>query len=462
MIKSISNFFKSNKALFALLFTTALPIIIQNAITNFSGLLDNIMVGRLGELPTNGVSSANQLFFVLQLCLYGAVGGAGIYTAQFFGTRNHSGIKFTLIFKIAVATLVALIGMAIFYFFGENLIGLFVEGEGSIADKQAVIDYGKTYILIILIGIIPFGISQAYASTLRETADTVFPMIASAIAVVVNLILNYTLIFGKFGAPELGVTGAAIATVISRYLEAILLISRLHSNKKYEFIKRDVKPAVTKQVFWGIVKTSITLFVNEFLWSAGMTTINQCYSTRGLSAYAAVNIVSTLSNTLNVVNISLGTSICILLGQMLGQNKRDEAKKASRSMTVVSVMICAAIAIISVAISPFFPRLYNVSDEIRSLATSLIIIAGCIIPVDAIANASYNTLRSGGKVFLTFTFDSGFTWLISVPLAFCLSRFTQISIVPLFFACNAINILKSVIGLILTGKGIWLNNIVEK
>lgn len=462
MIKAVSNFFKSNKALFALLFATALPIVIQNAITNFSGLLDNIMVGSLGQLQTNGVSSANQLFFVLQLCLYGAVGGAGIYTAQFFGTGNQSGIKFTFIYKIAVAVIIALAGMAILYFFGEDLIGLFVNGDDSIADKQAVIDFGNRYILIILIGIIPFGISQAYASTLRETADTLFPMIASAVAVLINLALNYVLIFGKFGAPTLGVDGAAIATVISRYIEAALLIVRLHFNKKYKFVKRGVKPSVTGEVFLGIVKTSLILLFNEFLWSSGMTTINQCYSTRGLDAYAAVSIVSTLSNTLNVVNISLGTSIGILLGQMLGQNKRDEAKSASRAMTLLSVAICVVIAAVSVAISPFFPRLYNMPSDVRSLASALIIIAGCIIPVDAVANASYNTLRSGGKVFLTFAFDSGFTWLVSVPLALCLSRFTQISIIPLFFACNAINILKSAVGVFLTSKGIWLNNIVEK
>ncbi len=461
MIKAVSSFFKTNKALFALLFVTAMPIVIQNAITNFSGLLDNIMVGSLGKLQTNGVSSANQLFFVLQLCLYGAVGGVGIYTAQFFGTGNQSGIKFTFICKIAVAVIISLVGMAILYFFGENLIGLFVNGDDAIADKQAVIDFGTRYILIILIGIIPFGLSQAYAGTLRETADTLYPMIASAVAVVINLALNYVLIFGKLGMPELGVDGAAIATVISRYVEVVLLMLRLHLNKKYSFVKRGVKPEVTKKVFFGIIKTSIILLVNEFLWSSGMTTINQCYSTRGLDAYAAVSIVSTLSNTLNVVNLSLGTSIGILLGQMLGQNKREEAQKASRAMMGLSVMICAVIAVISLAISPFFPLLYNMSGEVRSLASSLIIIAGCIIPVDAVANASYNTLRSGGKVFLTFAFDSGFTWLVSVPLALCLSRFTQISIIPLFFACNAINILKSAAGVFLTGKGIWLNNIVS-
>lgn len=461
MIKAISNFFKSNKALFTLLFATAMPIVIQNAITNFSGLLDNIMVGRLGKLETSGVASANQLFFVLQLCLYGAVGGVGIFTAQFFGTGNQSGIKFTFICKIVIAVIVALVGMAIFYFFGENLIAMFVRGDDSITDKQAVIDFGNRYILIILIGIIPFGISQAYAGTLRETADTRFPMIASFVAVLINLLLNYVLIFGKFGAPMLGVDGAAIATVISRYIEAALLIIRLHTNKKYKFVKRGVKPFVTKEVFLGIIKTSFILLVNEFLWSSGMTTINLCYSTRGLDAYAAVSIVSTLSNTLNVVNISLGTSIGILLGQMLGQNKRDEAQKASRAMMSLSVMICAVIAVISVAISPFFPLLYDMPNEVYSLASSLIVIAGCIIPIDALANASYNTLRSGGKVLLTFAFDSGFTWLVSVPLALCLSYFTQISIIPLFFACNAINILKSAAGVFLTRKGIWLNNIVE-
>lgn len=458
----ITTFFKKNKALFSLLLTTALPIIIQNAITNFSGLLDNIMVGSLGVNQMNGVSIANQLFFVLQLCLFGAVSGAGIYTAQFFGTKNNSGIKFTLIYKVISATIISFIGMTVLFFFGDSLISLFISGDGSIENKSAVAAFGKEYVLIILMGIIPFGISQAYASTLRENLDTMFPMIASIISVVFNLVFNYLLIFGKLGLPALGVKGAAIATSASRYVETALLIIRLHTNKKYEFARANVKPHVTKNVFAGIVKTSLMLLCNEFLWSSGMITINQCYSTCGLDALSAVSIVSPLSNTLNVVNQSIGAAIGILLGQMLGQNKTDEAKSGARSMMILSLLICIGIAIFSVAISPFFPKLYNASDEIRLLATYLIIIAGCIIPVDAIANASYNTLRSGGKVFLTFMFDSGFTWLVSVPLAFCLSRFTSITIVPLFIAGNAINILKSAVGVFLVKKGVWLNNIVNK
>lgn len=458
----ITSFFKKNKALFSLLLATALPITIQNAITNFSGLLDNIMVGSLGVNQMNGVSIANQLFFVLQLCLFGIVSGAGIYTAQFYGTNNNSGIKFTLIYKVIAAMIISLIGMAILFFFGDSLISLFISGDGSIENKSAVASFGKEYILIILIGIIPFGISQAYAGTLRENLDTVFPMIASTVSVVFNLVFNYLLIFGKLGLPALGVKGAAIATSASRYVETVLLIIRLHTNKKYEFARAHVKPRVTKNVFAGIVKTSLMLLFNEFLWSSGMITINQCYSTCGLDALSAVSIVSPLSSTLNVVNQSLGAAIGILLGQMLGQNKTDEAKSGARSMMILSLLICLGIAVFSVAISPFFPKFYNASDEIRLLATYLIIIAGCIIPVDAIANASYNTLRSGGKVFLTFMFDSGFTWLVSVPLAFCLSRFTNITIVPLFIAGNAINILKSAVGIFLVKKGIWLNNIVNK
>lgn len=457
-----SNFFKKNKALFSLLIATALPIILQNAITNFSGLLDNIMVGSLGENPMNGVSIANQLFFVLQLCLFGVVSGAGIYTAQFFGTKNNGGIKFTLIYKIIAAVIIAVVGCVILLFFGDFLIALFINGDGTIEDKAAVAKFGKEYIVIILIGIIPFGISQAYAGTLRETADTLFPMIASTVSVVINLILNYVLIFGKLGLPALEVKGAAIATAASRYVETALLIIRLHTNKKYEFARGKIKPNVSKNVFSGIIKTSLMLLCNEFLWSSGMITINQCYSTCGLSALSAVSIVSALSNTLNVVNQSLGAAIGILLGQMLGQNKTDEAKAGARSMMLLSLLICVGIAVFSVAISPFFPNLYNASDEAKLLATYLIIIAGCIIPVDAVANASYNTLRSGGKVLLTFMFDSGFTWLISVPLTFCLSRFTNITIIPLFFAGNAINVLKSAVGVFLVNKGVWLNNIVNK
>ena len=452
-----------NKAFYRMVLTVALPMMIQNAVTNFVSLLDNIMVGRVGTLQMTGVSVVNQLLFVYNLCVFGAVAGAGIFTAQFYGQKDDEGIRQTFRFKILICAVIAAIGVTLLLIKGENLIGLYLRGEATAAERAAALGYGLDYLAVMLIGLIPFTFNNAYASSMRETGQTVVPMVAGLVAVAVNMSLNYVLIFGKLGMPVLGVKGAAIATVISRYAELSVNAVWLHSHgKRYPYIRGVYRSMhIALPLLKKIAVKGMPLLFNEALWSASVAVLNQCYSTRGLTVVAANNIASTLWNLFSVCFISLGSATGIIIGQMLGAGKSaEEVRDCDRKLIAFSVTSCAAFGLAMAAVSGVFPLIYKTDSSVRSLATALICINAVIMPFNAYANASYFTLRSGGKTLSTLLFDSGFVWVISVPLAFTLSRFTSIPIIPLYAICQGAEILKCVMGCIMLKSGSWINNMV--
>ena len=441
----------------------AIPIMIQNGITNFVSMLDNIMVGKVGTLQMTGVSIVNQLIFIYGLCIFGAMSGAGIFTAQFYGKQDKDGLRSTLQYKLITAIILATLGIATFSLLGDTLISAYLKGEGTPEDIAIVMEYAKGYMKITLVGAVPFALSQAYASTMRETSDRVIPMISTISAVIVNLVFNYLLIFGKFGFPELGVNGAAIATTLSRFVELAILVVWAHTHKhKYDFIPElFTKFTITKQQVIKITKVAFPLLLNETLWAAGLAVLNQCYSLRGLSVVAAINIVSTLTNVFNVSFIAFGHATGIILSQMLGAGEKPQAKFAAPKLYAFSMVSVIPIAIAMAFFSSIFPDIYNTDDTVRAIATSLILTSAMFMPLQAGTNAGYFTLRSGGKTLMTFLFDCGFVWIVNIPLAFVLSRFTNLDIIYLYGAILGTDAIKCVLSYILVKKGIWLNSVVD-
>ena len=443
-------------------FRVAVPIMIQNGITNFVSLLDNIMVGQVGTLPMSGVSIVNQLIFVFNLCIFGASSGAGIFTAQFHGKGDAEGVRHTFRFKFLICAVLALAGGTLFFLAGGNLIGLYLTGEGDAADAAAVLAYGWEYLLVMLWGLLPFAVCNAYASTLKESGETFVPMAAGVAAVAVNLALNYVLIFGHFGAPAMGVRGAALATVISRYAELLLVAGWTHRNAaKHPFIRGAYASlSIPGPLLRNIVVTGMPLLANELLWSLGVVTMNQCYSTCGLDVVPAMNISSTLGNLAGVVYQSLGVSVGILMGQMLGAGHSEgEVRDTNRKLIAFSVASGTCFGILMALESAAFPAVYNTTASVRALAQDLILISAMVMPFQSFANATYFTLRSGGKTFITFLFDSVFMWVCGVSLAFTLSRFTSLPILPLFALCQLPDVLKCIVGHAMLKKGSWIQTL---
>lgn len=454
--------FIGDKAFYKMVLAIAVPIMIQNGITNFVGLLDNIMIGQIGTEQMSGVAIVNQLFFVYNLCLFGGVSGAGIFTAQYFGQKNEEGIRQTVRFKIWMVIVITALTVALFLTSGSTLIELYLQGEGTAESAASTLYYGEQYLWIMLIGLPPFMMVQVYASTLRECGQTVLPMKAGVVAVFVNLILNYILIYGKFGFPALGVQGAALATIISRYVEAAIVLIHTHRHKTENpfvnglYASLKVPGALTGKI---LVKGSPLLF-NETLWAAGMAMLAQCYSVRGLNVVAALNISNTINNVFNIVFIALGDSVAIIVGQLLGAGKMAEARDTDNKMIAFSVFCCTCVATVMLLMAPFFPMLYNTNAEARELAKYFIMITAIFMPQNAFLHASYFTLRSGGKTIITFLFDSVFIWCISVTIAFTLSHFTTLPVIAIYTLVQIGDWIKCLIGFILVKKGVWLQNIV--
>ena len=452
----------ADRAFYRRVLGVAVPIIIQNGITNFVSLLDNIMVGQVGTIPMSGVSIVNGLVFVFNLCVFGACSGAGIFTAQFWGSQDHEGIRHTFRFKLFICLILSALGTAIFLLGGTGLIGLYLQGDGDALTAAGAMEYGLKYLRVIIWGFLPFALCNAYSGTLRETGETVVPMVGGITAVFVNLILNYVLIFGHFGAPAMGVEGAALATVISRFVELILVAGWTHLHpERNPFIRGAYRsPYIPGKLLWGITVKGMPLLVNEFLWSTGVAILNQCYSTCGLDVVPAMNIATTMSNLSSVVFLSMGNAVGIIMGQMLGAcHTESEVRDTNRKLIAISVVSGVLFGGVMAAFSGAFPHIYNTTDSVRLLAAELICIYAFIMPIHAYANATYFTLRSGGQTFVTFLFDSCFMWVCSVPVAICLSRFTGISILPLYALCQGLDAIKCVIGFFMLKQGKWIQNL---
>ena len=449
-------------AFYKRILSVAIPIIIQNGITNFVSMLDNVMVGQVGTIPMSGVSIVNQLLFVFNICIFGAISGAGIFTAQFHGSRNTEGIRHTFRFKFIVALLLTVLGLGIFLAAGGPLIGLYLTGDGDAATAAGAMAYGLDYLAVMLWGLLPFALTNAYASTMRETGETMVPMLAGIAAVLVNLVLNYTLIFGHFGAPEMGVEGAALATVISRYVELGIVAGWTHwKQEKHSYIQGVYRSlGIPGALLKSIIVKGMPLLLNEFLWASGMAILNQCYSTCGLDVVPAMNISSTLFQLGSVVFLAMGNAVGILMGQMLGAGlPRAEIQDSNRRLIAFAVVTGGAFGGLMALFSGVFPGIYNTTEEVRSLATALILVSAAVMPFNSYTNATYFTLRSGGQTMVTFLFDSCFVWLVCVPLAFGLSRFTGIGIIALYAICQGTDLVKCIIGGIMLKQGKWIQNL---
>ena len=462
-MKEFIKKFVGDKKFYKMVLLIAVPIMIQNGITNFVSLLDNIMVGQVGTNQMSGVAIANQLIFVYNLCIFGGMSGAGIFGAQFFGQGNNDGLRYVFRFKLVIGFILTAICGVIFAMYGEPLISLYLDEGNSAAANAETLYYAMQYLQIMLVGFLPFVVVQIYASTLREISEAVLPMIAGVVAVFVNLILNYILILGNFGAPALGVKGAAIATVTSRFVECVIVVlwTHRHTERNPYIVGVYKSLAIPKDLMVKIIKKGTPLLINEALWSLGMAMLLQCYSVRGLNVVAGMNISNTIVNLFNVTFIALGSSVAIVIGRLLGAGKMEEAKDTDRKLIAFSVASCVVIGAVVIVLAPFFPELYNTETEVKEYAKNFIIIAALFMPQHAFLHAAYFTLRSGGKTIITFFFDSGFMWAVSIPFAFVISRFTDWRIEVIYALCQGIEILKSIVGFILLKKGIWLNNIVE-
>ena len=451
------NFYKA-------VFAIVIPVIIQNSITSFVNVLDNVMVGQMGTEQMSGVAIANQLIFIFNICIFGGISGASIYGAQFFGAKDYENMRAAMRFKLYISLAIFIVIAAVFMIFDTQLISLFLTDSDAPEAVAATLKAGENYLFIMILGLLPFAVAQAYTATLREAGETMLPMVSGVVAVITNVVFNYILIFGRFGAPAMGVRGAAVATVISRYVELAIVVICAHSNRqRYFFIDgvyRTLKvPALLMK---RIAIRGLPLLANESLWSVGMSFMTQLYSVRGLDVVAAINIASTVSNLFNTVVFAMGNAVAIMVGQALGADEIDRAKTSAWRLISFGVILALVMGSLLAIASPFIPMIYNTSDAVRGLSTKFMLVLAATMSLTAFAHCCYFTLRSGGKTVMTFIFDCLSIWVINIPVLYALVHFTQMGIVGIYTISQLVNILKCILGFVLVYKGVWIHNIANE
>ena len=452
------NKFIGDRAFYKKVFAIAVPMIIQNGLTNFVNLLDNVMVGALGTEAMSGVSIVNQFVFIFNLLIFGAVSSGGIFTAQYHGLGDVKGVRDTFRFKMLLNIFIGSLGVTAFLIFGDALISTFLHSGESGGDLALTLTEGKAYLLIFVIGMIPYAISQVYVSTLRETGETLLPMYSSIIALVCNCGLNYLFIFML----SMGVRGAAIATVISRFVELGFIVAATHAkHARYRFIEGAYRSfKIPKALFFNIAVRGLPIMLNECLWSMAMTMRNQAYSIRGLDVVAAINISTVIINLASVVYLTCGVSTSIIVGAELGAGNIEKARDSAWKLLAFSILCAVITGIVMIFIAPLFPLIYETTDAVRSLASYMTVVSAILLPFCAFSNTAYFTIRSGGNAVVTFLMDCGFMWAIVVPLSMSIAHFTGLDIRLFFPICQATEILKMIPGLILLCRGKWARRIV--
>ncbi len=442
--------------------TLAVPMMIQNGITNAVSLVDNLMVGSLGTESMTAVSIVGQLIFVFFLAVFGGLSGPGIYGAQYFGQGNKKGFQNVFRLKLWITAVIVLVGMTVFVAGGEQLIGLYLHGSSQGMDAAGTLEQGRDYLHIMLFGLIPFAFTQIYAGSLREMGESMKPMVAGIVSVFVDIIFNYLLIYGKFGFPRLEVQGAAIATVMARFVEMLVVVVWTHASiRRYEFL-RGIYSTILLPLHEAkiMIMKGFPIFLNEFLWAGGMAALTQCYSMKGLQVIAGLNISNAICNLLNVVFVAMGNAVGIIIGQHLGASEFEKAKRSAGKLQWFTAGLCLILTVILAACSMVFPSLYDTTEEVRHLGQWFIIITAVFFPIQGVLNVFYFTLRSGGKTVITFLFDSVFTWVVSVSLAFALCSYTALPVLAVYALVQSADLVKVVAGHILVKKGVWITNLV--
>lgn len=447
---------KENKVFYKTLLTLCVPIIIQNLLSNLINMVDTIMVGGLGEISIAAIGIGNQYFFLYNMALSGIIGGAGLFIAQFFGKNDKPNIRKITALSI-ISALILGIGFSVVAIFNPKFIIHFFSYD------ESVVKIAVNYFTIVGFCYPIIAISNVFSMGSRSIRNPNLGMICSSISLGLNIVLNYIFIFGKFGMPALGASGAALATVISRIVEVVLLISYVYFIKKdYElrFTFKDIK-SINKGLVSVFVSKSIPTFLNDTLWAFGTVLYAVAYSKVGTSAIAASQIASSTGNFFITTSVCIAIGSSIMIGNELGADNIKKALEHCKKFSVLVTIVGAIFGILLILAIPMLLKVFSVSSGLESDIIKIFWIMGILM-----ALKTFNTfiiigvLRSGGDTKFALFLEMGCMWFVSIPLTF-LAAYKGVPIYILVALTYTEEVAKFIFGVPRALSKKWANNIVK-
>lgn len=430
----------------------ALPIMLQQFVTSFVNLIDNVMIGSVGASALTSITVANKYYMVFNSTLFGFCGAAGIFIAQYFGAKNNKRCQDVFNINMLVD-----IFAAVFFMIFAGLCPTFI--LGLFTKTPEIMSLGLDYLGVIKYSYIPMAISFTVVMALRAVAINAIQLKVGLVTVATNTFLNYCLIYGNFGFPTLGVKGAAIATLIARIVEMVIYLVVLF--RKKHFFGWDFRGMLhfDWKLFKSMLNKAIPLTLNEILFSVGMAMIFKSYMRVDEYLVAGITVVDTVINIFFIIFGGLSSAVSILIGKRLGANELEEAKDNAYKLIAFGVMVAAAMGVILYIVAAYIPSIYNLDDSINEVITTLLRIKAFLLPVYVINVCAFFTLRAGGDARSTLMMDSGFLWGVSVLVSTILSLYTPIGLVTLFVVVESLDIIKLLVATYYLKKGTWIRNL---
>lgn len=444
-----------NGELLRMMGKVALPIAIQSLIGSSLNLIDNLMVGSLGEMELNAVGVSVQIFFINWMLLFGFTSGSATFISQFYGVRDLKNIKRTTGFALTVAMCIGLVFFIASMVFPQYILRIFTK-------FPEVIELGVSYVRTGSFCFLLLAITQPFVVALRATQQTKLPLYASVTALITNTFLNYVFIFGKFGAPALGVQGAALATVFARAVELSIILYLVFGRKNIVAGKPSEYFGYTRELAGRIVKNALPTTINETMWGLGTSLYIAAFARISITAGAAIQACNTINNIFSMAAFSIGDAVLILVGQKLGEGKVDLAYEMSKKMTVMGLIIGVIMGAGVILAGDSLLVLFDFTEEGTAAASKILIIYGATLWL-GLYNGLHitGTLRCGGDTRFAMFTEVGTVWLIGVPAAFLTSLYLEW---PIYFALLAVKSEELVKCVILTKRYLskkWLNNVIH-
>lgn len=443
-MKSI-NFYKEYRQI-------VIPLMFQGMITTLVSMVDNLMVGQLGDNAIAAVSMGNKILGILMFTMFAMNSATSVYVAQYFGAKNVEKQKQVFRIGLLLSLAIYLVFTTIYLAMSNTIVQFFVQDK---LIKGMMLEY----MIIMIIGFLPFTLATSYSSTLKVVGQVKMPLVASLCGVAVNTVLNYMLIFGHFGFEQMGIKGAAIATVISRFVEFfIVFLFTYYNHFDFNTTLKDILK-FPKVLLVEILKKAVPLVINEIIWSFGQATILKAYGFRGGQVLASMAIVDIVQSIFFSIVTGLSSASAVLVSQRLGSGKLDEAYANAKAMLKVVVAIALVLGLLMFGSSFVIPNLYNVSDESRQLAVSMIRLASCLFWIYLVNTQCYFIIRSGGDMKSVLIMDGLFIWGLTIPVLSYVSYFTTLPIFMIFISAQICDFTKMLVSLKMFFKKNWVKNL---
>lgn len=453
MNKTLRLYSKVDKEFLSNMLKIALPIMLQNLVASTLNMADTIMVGKLGEIEIAAVGIANQYFFFFSMILIGLCGGCSVFIAQYWGKKDFDNIKRILGLGLVSVLLISIVFMAVGFINPGKIISLF--------NKEPIVkDLGGKYLFIVLFSYIFTAITFVYSYSLRSIGNTVTPLIVNIAALICNVVFNYILIFGKLGFPALGVEGAAIATLISRVVEAVTLVVLVYKDNGVLAAKFSELKDLSFEFLKKSYKIIIPVLLNDVLWALASLIYSFVYGHMGTGATAAIQICNTVNNMFMVVTFGMASASVVMIGNSIGEGKEDQTISYAKKFMIISLYVSILLGVILALTAPLIIELFNVSNEVRRSTLIMLYIISLIFLVRFLGMIMIVGILRGAGDARSALIIEGFTmWFIRVPLTILGAFFFKLPVHLVYALAILEEVVKFILALMRLKSRKWINNI---